>query len=416
MDPDKRNLYRMPWSINENPIGWLEITDICNIHCAGCYRLARYGHKPLDQIKEEVLFLKKWRNCSSISLVGGEAILHPDILELIRFINANKMKSIIITNGVGLTEKNLTEMKIAGLTGVSFHIDTTQERPEFRGQQIVNETMLDDIRLKYARLVAKVGGLTSGFGITADVNNFHEIPKFVRWAVNNFRIVNSISFITYRGIPVGEGYEYYALDKKIDLKADSLGNTIDLDKINTIRITSKDIYSIIKEHFPAYDVNSYLGGTIDHTSFKWLIGSIILNSRLKMFGTYGKKTMEIFQVVYHLVNGAYGLHLKKRNFGKKIFIMGLFDKVVRKTFKEFLKYVILNPIRLFYPVHILNIGIVQAPDILPDGTCDLCESCPDMCVYDGKLVNSCRLDEYMEYGALMHIHKTNGNIKTPGLA
>ena len=35
---DKRNLYRMPWSMNDNPIAWLEITDICNIHCEGCYR------------------------------------------------------------------------------------------------------------------------------------------------------------------------------------------------------------------------------------------------------------------------------------------------------------------------------------------------------------------------------------------
>jgi hypothetical protein len=130
----------------------------------------------------------------------------------------------------------------------------------------------------------------------------------------------------------------------------------------------------------------------------------------------GKKTMEIFQVAYHLVKGANGLHLKKINFGKKIFIMGLFDKVVRKTFKELIKYLILNIIRLFCSDQILNIGIVQAPDILPDGTYDLCESCPDMCVYNGKLVNSCRLDEYMEYGALMHIHRTNVNVKTDGLA
>ncbi len=34
---DKRNCYRLPWSLNDNPIAWIEITDICNIHCEGCY-------------------------------------------------------------------------------------------------------------------------------------------------------------------------------------------------------------------------------------------------------------------------------------------------------------------------------------------------------------------------------------------
>ena len=104
MELDKKDLYRLPWSTNESPIGWLEVTDVCNIHCKGCYRMRRTGHKPPEQLKEEILFLKKWRNCNSITLAGGESILHPDILELISFIRDNGMKALIITNGSGLQE------------------------------------------------------------------------------------------------------------------------------------------------------------------------------------------------------------------------------------------------------------------------------------------------------------------------
>jgi hypothetical protein len=32
----------------------------------------------------------------------------------------------------------------------------------------------------------------------------------------------------------------------------------------------------------------------------------------------------------------------------------------------------------------------------------MCESCPDMCVWEGNLVNSCRLEEYRKYGRLMN--------------
>ena len=44
-DPDKQNLYRFPWSMNDNPQGWVEVTDICNLHCRGCYRQRLEGHK-----------------------------------------------------------------------------------------------------------------------------------------------------------------------------------------------------------------------------------------------------------------------------------------------------------------------------------------------------------------------------------
>lgn len=56
---DKSSIYRLPWSKNDNPIGWLEVTDVCNLQCLGCYRRKIEGHKTLDQIKEEVLFLKR---------------------------------------------------------------------------------------------------------------------------------------------------------------------------------------------------------------------------------------------------------------------------------------------------------------------------------------------------------------------
>ncbi len=55
MVPNQRDLYRFPWSLNDNPIGWLEVTDICNIHCKGCYRQKMVGHKSLEALKEEAL-------------------------------------------------------------------------------------------------------------------------------------------------------------------------------------------------------------------------------------------------------------------------------------------------------------------------------------------------------------------------
>ena len=404
--PDKANLYRLPWSMNDNPIGWVEVTDICNIQCKGCYRLVMgEGHKPVEQIKEDILFLKKWRNCDNITLAGGEAILHPHILDLIRFINDHNMKSIILTNGYALTDPLLKDLKKAGLTGLSFHIDSTQIRPDFKKKKLESELELNDLRLKYAKMVNKVD-LYAHFGITVSARNYQEVPKFIQWAIENIKLINGVSLIIYRGLPLTEGIEYYANGKKVDMKSGGLGYVVDKDEIDEIGITSKDIYAIVKKHFPDYDASAYLGGTINHASFKWLIGNIILNSKGKTFGAFGKKTLEIAQTMHHFIYGTYLVYPRHR-FGKIVFLMSFFDKSMRKALSKFIKYALLNPIRCFGPIKALGIGIVQAPDLLPDGRVEMCDDCPDMCVHDGKLVNSCRLDEYRLYGDLVQVKIVN---------
>jgi MoaA/NifB/PqqE/SkfB family radical SAM enzyme len=401
--PEKKNLYRLPYSLNDNPIGWIEVTDICNIKCKGCYRLVMgEGHKPLEQIKEEILFLRKWRNCDNISLAGGEPILHPDIREIVSFITSLGMKTVILTNGLAINKEKLAMMKEVGLLGFSFHIDITQIRPEFQKGKIKSEVELNDLRLKFAKML-KEYGFYAHFGITVTSENLLEVPELIRWAKDNILLINGLSFIIYRGLPVMEGVSYHAKGKNVDMELGQLGYTVDKEEYENIYIKAQDVYAVIKEHFPDYEAMGYLGGTVDHTSFKWLWGSLFVNTKGKTFGSLGKKTLELAQTVYHFTNGSYMVYPKKR-VGKSVFLMSLFDPLVRKAFGKFLKYCIVNPIRFFYPMKSLGIGMVQAPDLMDDGRIDMCDDCPDMCVFEGKLVNSCRLDECRIYGELLQIH------------
>ena len=85
--------YRLPWSLHDNPIGWVEITDPCNITCKGCYRTTLAGHKSLDDIKDEILFLQRWRNINNVHLAGGEPLIHPDIVEIVRLLPRPRAES-----------------------------------------------------------------------------------------------------------------------------------------------------------------------------------------------------------------------------------------------------------------------------------------------------------------------------------
>lgn len=395
MTLEKRNYYRLPWSMNDNPIAWLEVTDICNIHCEGCYRQYMTGHKTLEQLKEEILFFKQWRNPDNVSIAGGEPLIYPQIVELIAFIAQQGIKPVILTNGMALTPELLHELKLAGLAGFTMHIDSHQNRPHWEGK---TEKDLNDLRQKYADMVAEEGGLYIIFNSTVYPSTFHEIPDVVRWGQANIRRVQGLVFITYRTATLDTKFATDKNDQEVDLSKLSYTR----DTFDEKFVTSPEVYQIIKDNFPVYEASGYLGGSIRHDSYKWLIGAVVGNSH-KMFGSVGKKTMEISQTGHHLWTGRYLAYLSSARIGAKLFLLSPWDPTLRQAWKNWNRDFFTHPSHLFEGVYMQSIGIIQAPDLLPDGRADMCDSCPDITYLDGKLVNSCRMDEYRLFGGFVSL-------------
>ncbi len=395
MTLDKRNLYRLPWSMNDNPIAWLEVTDVCNIYCEGCYRQQMTGHKPLKQLKEEVDFFMKWRNPDNFSLAGGEPLTHPDILELIAYIAEQGAKPVILTNGQAFSPELMKELKKAGTAGFTIHVDSHQNRPHWKGK---NEADLNDFRQHCADMIAEEGGMYVIFNSTVYPSTFHEIPEIMRWGQANIDKVNGLVFITYRTATT---------DKNIAL---SLQNEqVDASKLSYVRehfdekfVTSPEVYEIIKQVSPEYDVSGYLGGSIRHDSFKWLIGAVIGN-KYKIYGSVGKRTMELAQTGHHLWMGTYLAYLSQARIGSKIFLLSPWDAKVRMAWKIRIKDILCHPGRILDGIYVQSVGIIQAPDLLLDGRADMCDSCPDITIYDGKFINSCRMDEYRLFGGFVSV-------------
>ncbi len=398
--PYKRDLYRFPWSSNDNPIGWLEVTDKCNIYCRGCYRInGLAGHKTLAQIKEEIDLLQEWRNCDNISIAGGEPLIHPNILDIISYIRERGMKPHILTNGVAL-ERNpdlLKDLKRAGAVGLTFHVDSEQNRPHWKNK---TEIELNELRLKYARMVAEVGGLFVNFGMTVYPTNYDQIPEVVRWANKHIDIVHGLVFITFRGAVNDGSFNYFVNGQRIQPEVSYMA-----DSDEEFHVTSKDVYAKIQSAHPHYDAAAYLGGTASHTRMTWLVAAQV-GRKGKMYGSIGPKTMEMVQTVYHWWNGRYMVYKRSHKLTKLAIFLSLFDKNMRKATAAFFKDILRNPLRLFRRTYIQTIGIVQGPDMLEDGSSDMCESCPDMTVWEGKLVYSCRMDEWRKYGNYVIAQRT----------
>jgi hypothetical protein len=71
--------------------------------------------------------------------------------------------------------------------------------------------------------------------------------------------------------------------------------------------------------------------------------------------------------------------------GPKTFLLGLVDPEVRAAFGAYVRDVVRHPAWLFQPIYLQSVGIVQGPDMMPDGRADM----------------SCRMDEWRLYGGYL---------------
>lgn len=390
---DKSELYRLPWNTHDNPIGWLEMTDECDLACKGCYRKKLEGHKPFEQIREEILFFRRHRNTDCIVMAGGEPTLHPDFLETVAFINELGMKPHLATGGQRLQDGGLLrEMRRAGLEGMGVHIDAKQGRPGWAGR---SELELNELREDIAYKVAQTGGMNCGFGVTVFRDTLQAVPALARWAVDHRRVVGGFSFITYRGARTFPGAQWSVNGSKVELRPEDIGY-VTKEEQEALTVTAHDVMLKIQEGVPEWEPCCYLGGTRSHKSVKWLIG-LVLATRGRVLGSIGRRTMELAQSMHHFFFGTYLVYSRGSSLPRATLLAGMFDPKIRRLWRHYLR----NPFRVLQRLQGVGFGIVQAPDVLADGTVDMCDSCPDMTVFRGELINSCRMDEYRQYGGLL---------------
>lgn len=390
---DHRTLYRLPWSLPDNAISWLEPTSACNLACDGCYREnIPHSHKSMDVVREEIEVFKRLRNADGVSIAGGDPLMHPEIVEIVRVVNEAGMKAIINTNGGGLTRELLKELKKAGVMGFTFHIDSKQGRPKWKDK---NELDLNELRLQYAEMLAEAGNISCAFNSTVYEDTLDYVPEMVDWAAKHIDIVQVMVFILFRAAVPQLPFDWYAGGTRIP--TDLLHYSEEGKR--RIDLKAPEVVARIRERFPDFSPCAYLNGSEAADTFKWLLTGR-LGTREMIYGYVGPKLLEAVQAGNHLINGKYLAYAapKWTSKGRSMLLLSPIDKAIRQTAKRYFRAALTNPARLFKKLHYQTVMIIQPVDFLPNGYQNMCDGCPDITVWNGQLVWSCRLEELKQFG------------------
>lgn len=390
---DHRQLYRLPWSLPDNAIAWLEPTKKCNLSCLGCYRENDpRGHKTLDEVQRDLDVFKRYRTVDGVSIAGGDPLVHPEIVEIVRMVANNDFKPIVNTNGLALTPELLGELKRAGVAGFTFHIDSKQGRPGWKDK---NEVELNRLRLHYAEMVAEAGNLGCSFNATVYEDTLEYVPDTVEWAQRHIDIVNTVVFIAFRSGVVGGDFEYLVNGEPVDFLTVPYTSTDQTPH----EIQSTDIVAQIRTRFPDFEPAAYLNGTEQPDTFKWLLSGR-LGTRDRIYGYVGPRSMELAQTWHHLTTGRYLAYTKPNVLarGRAMLALAPLDRRLRKVARRYARALARDPSLISQKLHFQSVMVIQPADIYEDGRQNMCDGCPDMTVLNGRLVWSCRLEEPEKFG------------------
>ncbi|MBI2343971.1 MAG: radical SAM protein [Deltaproteobacteria bacterium] len=386
-------LYRLPWNMADNPISWLEPTKNCNLTCFGCYSANRKdSHKSMAEIEREIDLFLTLRNSDGISIAGGDPLTHPKICDIVSMIVRKGAKPIINTNGLALTPELLRGLKSAGVAGFTFHIDSKQQRPMWKGK---SELEINQLRQQYADMLAAEGGMSCAFNATIYGDTLHMVPGMLAWARSNIDRVHVMVFILFRAATSPERFDYYVRGKKIDVRETVYGN----EQGERIDLSAHDLYRTVKTAYPEFEPCAYLNGTSDPASFKWTLSGWI-GTQDRIFGCVGKRYMEVAQMIHHFWKKKYLAYTRPtiHRRGRLMLLLSVVDGSIRGVARRWLRWVCVNPLRLLQRLYYQSVVFIQPVDLLENGAQNMCDSCPDMTIHQGKLVWSCRLEEQLQYG------------------
>ncbi len=356
-------MMRLPWTNWDTPNGALDILRMCNARCSYCFNRSKTEVKPLALLEEELELLLKARNLHTLTISGGEPLLHPEILEVVRLGVRKNLHVSIMSNGILLDQNMAEELKSAGCEAVFLHIQRGQGRPDLPKEE--TDEQIRELRNQKAAILKK-NQLICGLSLTIPRNDL----KDLEFQLNQYK--------------ASENYEYLLLTITQDMKSLS-------DKSGQQDINSEPILRTLKSC--GYKTFSFLGGKYHPEVPRWFAfhsaERLSKSGKSAAWHTFSPSLLEW-----------YFMRHQRRKEGRYSFLTGTDEKLLKCR-------LLLNPLTggnisalpflfggLIRKEHFRNKHIVMElpPYWLDEKRLENCGGCPDITIKDGKICPLCIAD------------------------
>jgi len=164
----------------------ISLTPRCNLNCIYCHREGEV--KPQAELSKEeiaeILRVAAKFEIRSVKFTGGEPLLRPDIIDIVRSVPPT-MESSLTTNGIFLA-KYAHDLKAAGMKRVNVSIDSINRETY---KKITGSDLLDDVlEGMQAALDAGLTPIKINMVVLEGIND-HEIDDFLGYIRGNRNLV-----------------------------------------------------------------------------------------------------------------------------------------------------------------------------------------------------------------------------------
>lgn len=359
------NCYRLPWTSDDNPNGWIEPTTYCQLKCPGCYRgIDQDDHLPKHVEFSELVSQINWmvgnRNIQTLSIAGGDPLLYPQLKELVSYASAKGLRSMIYTNGIALDEELLIELKECGAVQMVIHIDRFQIR---KGKRLTDNDV-EELKFHFCEMFRKVKGINLGFIQPISRDCLQILDSMNQFFIANRDIINLVVYTLYREI-------CWLHNKKPEIDTS---------------ITMEDVALALKEK-ESYQPAAYLPGRIRTSEPSWLFSFSIGNSN-QIVGFMDGKLYSTLQKRYYKRNGRH-LFISRKN---RVRLSGLIKLIGLQSVRKIFLNIISSRFPIKNGLYFQTCLILRGP-IKNGQEWDLCDGCPDAMFNGKELVPSCILND-----------------------
>lgn len=360
-----QSLKYVPWlpKLRQVPHLTIETNMTCNISCRSCYNVNKTYVKSYEQVCRDVDIGLKKRNVDTLSLLGGEPILHPDILRIIAYVKSKGVVCQLLSNGYAFlkdSENKIIDSLIEnGLHRLILHIDKGQK--VYRDPKKTIHTLLSQFDNKKIRISISWTIYNEGIGGLSDV-----LKEFSHY--KNFDGILSV------------------LEKDID---ESI-------KSSYTRSSSPELldeYLSLKEKLNL-EPSLYLPSNLSKNDVKWLLYLYFVN--VKTFRTFYVSPMVARLFQRQFLRTVLRKLLRKRQSNlaviSSLLITGMIEILWSpKRFRDY--FYLLKSSRFLKNIKFQYFNIQDGPFYDAEhGKVSMCFHCPDATIRNGKITPVCFAD------------------------